>query len=55
MTAEVALVAKLSQQDAVVVENEESMVACIGYSNAAVHVIDSYVVGVDHLTIIPSL
>lgn len=52
---QVAFIAKLSQQNAVVIEDEETMVSCVCDSNAAVHVVHCDVIRVDHLSIITTL
>lgn len=52
VSTEVALVAKLAQENAIVTENQKPVVACVGDCNATVDLVHCNVVGVNHLSII---
>ena len=55
MAAEIALVAKLAQEDSIVTEDEESVVACVSDSDPPIKLIHSYIIGVYHLSVVASL
>ena len=55
VATEVPLVAKLAEQDTVVVEDQETMVSRVGDSDPPVELIDGDIIGVDHLSIVSAL
>ena len=55
MATEVTFVPKLSKEDSVMAEDEETMVASVRNGNPPVQLVDSHVIWVDHLPIISTL